>query len=154
MHRSRVWNFAIIATVTLVLSSCKAFNYLDRSRTMSMPCVTKHESWMKAAAEVFDQNGYTVIERSSEEGVIVAQDSISQVEYRYTMLVRTWRVQHMNDSVYVNVYSVSTRMDGSDVTQTWDKKWSGEQVKSWMRPILTSLESACGLGSPLTPTTR
>lgn len=154
MHRSRVRNFAIIATVTLVLSSCKAFNYLDRSRTMSMPCATKNETWMNAAAEIFDQNGYTVIERNNEEGVIIAQDSIDQVEYRYTMLVRTWRVQHMNDSVHVDVYSVSTRMDGSDVTQTWDKKWSGEQVKSWMRPILTSFESACGLGSPLTPTTR
>ncbi|MCX6139308.1 MAG: hypothetical protein NTX15_00485 [Candidatus Kapabacteria bacterium] len=154
MHRSRVSNVALIAIVTLVLTSCKAFNYLDRSRTMSMSCVTKNDSWMNAAAAIFDQNGYTVIERNNEEGVIVAQDSIDQVEYRYTMLVRTWRVQHQNDSVFVDVYSVSTRMDGSDVTQTWDKKWSGEQVKSWMRPILTSFESACGLGSPLTPTTR
>jgi hypothetical protein len=42
-------------------------------------------------------------------------------------------------------------MDGSDVTQTWDKRWSGEQVKSWMRPILTSIETACGVGSPLMP---
>jgi len=154
MHRSHVWNFALIAIVSLVLSSCKAFNYLDRSRTMSMACLTKNEPWMKATTSIFDQNGYTIIERNDAEGVIVAQDSISDVEYRYTGLVRTWRVQHTADSVFVDVYSVSTRMDGSDVTMTWDKKWSGEQVKSWMRPILTSIEAACGLGSPLTPTGR
>jgi hypothetical protein len=106
---------------------------------------------MNAVAGIFDQNGYSVVERDPAERVIVAQDSINQVEYRYTLLVRTWRVQHTGDSVHVDVFSVSTRMDGSDVTQTWDKRWSGEQVKSWMRPILTSLETTCGVGSPLMP---
>ncbi len=118
---------------------------------MSMPCSGDTTAWMKSVAGIFDQNGYTVVERDPAERVIIAQDSISQVEYRYTMLVRTWRVQHTGDSVHVDVYSVSTRMDGSDVTQTWDKRWSGEQVKAWMRPILTSLETTCGVGSPLMP---
>ncbi len=151
MHRTHVWIIAILTVGSLVLSSCNAFNYIDRKRTMSMACNTPQPLWVKNTAEVFDQNGYTVIEKNEEEGVIVAQDSIDQVEYRYTMLVRTWRVQHIKDSVFVDVYSVSTRMDGSDVTMTWDKRWSGEQVKSWMRPILTNLETVCGLGSPVLP---
>lgn len=154
MHRSHVWIMALIATFSVVLSSCNAFNYLDRKRTITMPCNLERVKWMNSTAATFDQNGYTVIERNDAEGVIVAQDSLEQVEYRYTLLVRTWRLQQTADSVYVDVYSVSSRLDGSDVTQTWDKRWSGEQVKSWMRPILTSLESSCGLGNPLAPAGR
>jgi hypothetical protein len=101
------------------------------------------------AASIFDQHGFTVVERNDNDGVIVAQDSLEELEYRYTALVRTWRIQHTGDSLYVDVYSVSTRLDGSDVTQTWDKKWSGETVKAWMRPILSSLESSCGGATPL-----
>lgn len=151
MHRFHVWLIAGIATVSLVLSSCSAFNYLDRKRTMTMVCTVPRAVWIETTSAVFDQNGYSIIEKNLGDGVIVAQDSINQVEYRYTQLVRTWRVQHTGDSVFVDVYSVATRLDGSDVTQTWDKRWSGEQVKSWMRPILGSLESTCGLGSPLAP---
>mgnify|MGYP001627148344 CR=1 FL=1 len=154
MRRLHVWFIAWVAMCSLVLSGCNAFNYLDRKRTMSMPCGGSRDSWMRNTESIFDQNGYTIVERDTAEGVLVAQDSINQVEYRYTMLVRTWRVQHSGDSVFVDVYSVSTRLDGSDVTQTWDKRWSGEQVKAWMRPILTSIETTCGMGSPLTPGAR
>ncbi len=154
MHRSHVRTIALVAAVSLVVSSCNVFNYMDRKRTMTIPCKGDRAAWMKSTENIFDQNGYTVVERDAGESVIVAQDTISQLEYRYTMLVRTWRVQHTGDSVLVDVYSVSTRLDGSDVTQTWDKRWSGEQVKAWMRPILTSIETACGMGSPLTPGAR
>jgi hypothetical protein len=56
--------------------------------------------------------------------------------------------------VVVMVQSVNTRLDDSEVAQTWDKRRGGELVKDWMRPVLTSLESACGLGSPLLPNPR
>jgi len=151
MQRTSGWIIVIAMAWSLLLSGCSVFNYMDRKRTMSMPCTGDTTAWMKSVAGIFDQHGYTVVDQNPAERVIVAQDSISQVEYRYTMLVRTWRVQHTGDSVHVDVYSVSTRMDGSDVTQTWDKRWSGEQVKAWMRPILTSLETSCGVGSPLMP---
>ncbi len=154
MHRTHVRTLALLAAVSLVLSSCTVFNYMDRKRTMVMACNTERRTWLTSTEKLFDQNGYTIVERDTNEMTIVAQDSINQVEYRYTMLVRTWRVQHTGDSVLVDVYSVSTRLDGSDVTQTWDKRWSGEQVKAWMRPILTQIETGCGLGSPLTPGAR
>lgn len=142
-----VRNGILLATLTLV--GCDAIHFMDRKRTMAMSCRRPTAQYLNTAATIFDQHGFTVVERNDNEGVIVAQDSIEELEYRYTALVRTWRVHHTGDSLFVDVYSVSTRLDGSDVTQTWDKKWSGETVKAWMRPILSSLESSCGGATPL-----
>ncbi len=142
-----VRNSILLATLTLV--GCDAIHFMDRKRTMAMSCRRPTAQYLNTAASIFDQHGFTVVERNDSEGVIVAQDSIEELEYRYTALVRTWRVHHTGDSLFVDVYSVSTRLDGSDVTQTWDKKWSGETVKAWMRPILSSLESSCGGATPL-----
>lgn len=100
---------------------------------------------------MFQENGYSVVELDTAAGMIMVQDSIDSVAWRYTGLVRTWKIEHLTDSLRVQVWSVSTRKDGSDVKQTWDKKWSDEIVKDWMRPVMTSLEAACGLGSPLQP---
>jgi len=144
---------AFVSTVVLlaavILIGCDAIHFMDRKRTIAMPCRRPTSQYLNTAASIFDQHGFTVVERNDNEGVIVAQDSIEELEYRYTALVRTWRIQHTGDSLFVDVYSVSTRLDGSDVTQTWDKKWSGETVKAWMRPILSSLESSCGGATPL-----
>ncbi len=139
----------IILLVTLTLVGCDAIHFMDRKRTMATSCRRPTAQYLNTAATIFDQHGFTVVERNDNEGVIVAQDSIQELEYRYTALVRTWRLHHTGDSLFVDVYSVSTRLDGSDVTQTWDKKWSGETVKAWMRPILSSLESSCGGATPL-----
>lgn len=139
----------IIVVATIALVGCDAIHFMDRKRTMAMSCKRPTAQFLTTASTIFDQHGYTVVERNETEGVIVAQDSIEELEYRYTALVRTWRIHHTGDSLFVDVYSVSTRLDGSDVTQTWDKKWAGESVKAWMRPILSSLESSCGGATPL-----
>jgi hypothetical protein len=81
----------------------------------------------------------------------MAQDTLTKVYYRYSSLVRTWRIRCVPDSVIINVESLSTRLDDSEVRQTWDKRWAGDDVREWMRPILNSLETACGLGNPLMP---
>jgi hypothetical protein len=52
------------------------------------------------------------------------------------------------------VQSINTRLDDSEVTQTWDKRRGDEIVKDWMRPILTLLESNCGLGTPVLPSKK
>jgi hypothetical protein len=130
---------------------CNAIHFMDRKRTMTLACRRDSQKWLAACENVLGQNGYAVVERDPESNVIVAQDTITDVEYRYTMLVRTFRVHHTGDSAFIDVYSVSTRLDGSDVTQTWDKKWSGEEVKSWMRPILSQIEASCGTATPLGP---
>ena len=106
---------------------------------------------MRSAANIFERNGYTIIERDDSAGMMMVEDHVDSVAWRFSALVRTWKVVRQQDSVTLEVWSVSTRKDGSDVKQTWDKKWSNEIVKEWMRPILTSLEGACGLGSPLAP---
>jgi len=107
--------------------------------------------YVSQAKEIFERNGYSTLVEDYDAGVLVVQDSVERIEWRYSALVRTWRIEHSKDSVFVDVWSVSTRLDGSDVRQTWDKRWSGEDVKEWMRPIMISLESACGLGNPLAP---
>lgn len=135
------------------LGGC-AYNYLAKPRPMVLHCPVERSEYMRTAANIFERNGYTVTMQRPEEGVIMVQDSITDVAWRYESLVRTWLIQHRTDSVVVEVWSVSTRKDGSDVKQTWDKRWSDEIVKEWMRPVLTSLESACGLGSPLRPSGR
>jgi hypothetical protein len=147
MRPALVSSVVLVAAVMLI--GCDAIHFMDRKRTIAIPCRRPTTQYLNNAASIFDQHGFTVVERNDNEGVIVAQDSLEELEYRYTALVRTWRIQHTGDSLYVDVYSVSTRLDGSDVTQTWDKKWSGETVKAWMRPILSSLESSCGGATPL-----
>ena len=134
----------------LFLSSC-VYNYLEKPRPITMKCTTEQGSFMRQAVSIFERNGYTILERNDEGGVLMVEDQVDSVGWRYEGLVRTWKIQRQKDSVIVEVWSVSTRKDGSDVKQTWDKKWGNEVVKEWMRPVLVSLEGACGLGSPLTP---
>lgn len=149
MCRCRLGYISFFIVTLVFTTGCDSVNFMDRKRTMSISCKRDVTKYLDAASSVFDQHGYTVIERNDKEGTLLAQDSVEQLEYRYTALVRTWRLHHTGDSLFVDVYSVSTRMDGSDVTQTWDRKWSGETVKSWMRPILSSLEANCGRITPL-----
>lgn len=139
----------VILGLSILLVGCDAFNFMDRKRTMTISCRRQTSDYLNTAASIFEQHGFTVVERNDTEGIIIAQDSLEELEYRYTALVRTWRLHHTGDSLLVDVYSVSTRLDGSDVTQTWDKKWSGESVKAWMRPVLSSLENSCGGATPL-----
>lgn len=142
----------LLVAVALLIGGC--YNYLERPRPMSMRCSTEKSKFIKAAAETFQNNGYALLEMDTASGRIMVQDTLDSVAYRYTALVRTWMIDHNDDSVTVQVWSVSTRKDGSDVKQTWDKKWSDDIVKDWMRPVMTSLEATCGLGSPLLPTAR
>lgn len=116
-----------------------------------MRCPVEQAEYMNSASNIFERNGYVVVDRNDETGVLMVQDTIPDVAWRFESLVRTWKIEHLTDTVRIQVWSVSTRKDGSDVVQTWDKQWSDEIVKEWMRPILTSLETACGLGSPLRP---
>lgn len=143
---------AILLFAVALLGGC--YNYLERPRPITMRCPTEKAKFIRAAIETFETNGYAIVDLDTAEGKIMVQDTADSVAWRYTALVRTWMIDHVGDSVVVQVWSVSTRKDGSDVKQTWDKKWSDEIVKDWMRPVLTSLESACGLGSPLEPRPR
>ena len=140
----------LVALAAVVLSSC-SYNYLAKPRPMVMYCPVEKGEYMASAENIFTRNGYKITDKNPVTGVLMVQDSVEDVAWRYDALVRTWRIQHMTDSVLIEVWSVSTRKDGSDVKQTWDKKWSDEIVKEWMRPVMVSLESACGLGSPLRP---
>lgn len=150
---SRVRTIVVLAIMagSLAMVGCDAIHFMDRKRTMKLACRRDSKKWITTCENVLGQNGYAVVDRDTEANVIIAQDTITDVEYRYTMLVRTFRVQHTGDSAFIDVYSVSTRLDGSDVTQTWDRKWAGEEVKSWMRPILSQLEASCGTATPLGP---
>jgi hypothetical protein len=137
--------------MAVVLLTTGCYNYLERPRPMYMRCPVERAEYMKAAEGIFSVNGYKIVEKDTAAGLLMVEHAVDSVAYRYTGLVRTWRIQHHPDSVEVQVWSVSTRKDGSDVKQTWDKRWSDEIVKDWMRPVMVALESACGLGSPLEP---
>lgn len=143
----------LLVAVAISVAGC-SYNYLEKPRPMVMHCPIERGEYLKTSVNIFERNGYTVVEQDPTQGIIIVQDSITPVAWRYESLVRTWRIQHRVDSVTIEVWSVSTRKDGSDVKQTWDKRWSNEVVKEWMRPVLTSLETACGLGSPLRPSSR
>lgn len=151
MQLKRFTLFVGILLLSCTMTGCRLFDYLDRPRPMSMLCKVDRAVFIRQAADMFDRNGYSILEQDTTAGYLLVQDSVEKVAYRYTALVRTWRVEKNGDSVTVNVSSLSTRMDGSDVLQTWDKRWSGDEVKEWMRPVLTSLETVCGLSTPLRP---
>ncbi|MBI2793124.1 MAG: hypothetical protein HYX66_00560 [Ignavibacteria bacterium] len=152
MHQFKfTWaNIATMAVGVVLFSAC-TYNYLEKPRPMYLKCKTERQSFMNQAAIIFERNGYSILERDDPAGTLMVEDHIDTVAWRYTDLVRTWKVQKIRDSVVVEVWSVSTRKDGSDVKQTWDRRWGNEVVKEWMRPVLISIESACGLGSPLAP---
>lgn len=137
-----------LVTLTFLVSAC---NYLDKPRPIVMRCSVEKKAYINQLREIFDRNGYAIISASPDSGTIVAQDSVEQVAYRFNGLTRTWDIRHMGDSAVIYVWSISYRTDGSDVKQTWDKRYSGEDVKEWMRPIMVSIENACGLGNPLQP---
>ncbi|GMV53746.1 MAG: hypothetical protein QY319_04630 [Candidatus Kapaibacterium sp.] len=142
---------SVFLVLVLGLLSAGCYNYLERPRPMYMRCPVEKNEYMRSAINIFENNGYKIIEADTASGILMVRDSITEVAYRYTALTRTWRIRHFTDSVEIQVWSVSSRMDGSDVTQTWDKKWGDEIVKDWMRPVMIALESTCGLGSPLAP---
>lgn len=137
-----------LLSVTFLLTAC---NYLDKPRPIVMRCTVERQTYVKHLIEIFDRNGYMIVSSNADSGTIVARDTVEQVAYRYRGLTRTWDVRHTGDSAIIYVWSVSYRMDGSDVRQTWDRRYSGEDVKEWMRPIMVALEAACGLGNPLAP---
>lgn len=141
----------MVLGVLLMLSLLTACNYLDKPRPIVMRCSVDRKAYVNQLIEIFGRNGYTIVSSNPDSGTVVARDSVEQVAYRYTGLTRTWEVRHTGDSAIIYVWSISYRMDGSDVKQTWDKRYSGEDVKEWMRPIMVSLENACGLGNPLAP---
>jgi hypothetical protein len=149
MHR-----FGQLILLVLVLSPLVGCDIMDRPRPITMRCTTERTKFIRTAADVFERNGYAVVDRDDDAGTLEARDSIRVVAHPYTFYVREWTVRHTGDSVVVMVQSVNTRLDDSEVAQTWDKRRGGELVKDWMRPVLTSLESACGLGSPLLPNPR
>lgn len=140
----------MILASAVLLGGCY-YNYMERPRPMKMRCTVDKDRYMNSAVNVFETNGYRIVERDDPNGILMVQDSVDKVAWRFESLTRTWKIQRVADSLIVEVWSVSTRKDGSDVKQTWDKQYSDEIVKEWMRPIMVSLESACGLGSPIAP---
>ena len=145
--------FGLSATI-LLIAGCSAARNLDRPRPIKFRCTTPPKQFVASAAEVFARNGYTVTVNSPESGRLEARDSVERVKYPYAALIRHWTVDHVGDSVVIHVESINTRLDDSEVKQTWDKRRGDELVKDWMRPILTSLESSCGLGTPVLPTRK
>ena len=140
----------MILASAVLLGGCY-YNYMERPRPMKMRCQVDKDRYMNSAVNVFETNGYRIVVRDDPNGILMVQDSVDKVAWRFESLTRTWKIQRVADSLIVEVWSVSTRKDGSDVKQTWDKQYSDEIVKEWMRPIMVSLESACGLGSPIAP---
>jgi hypothetical protein len=149
MFRLRSIAILLVASGTL-LTGCY-YNYMERPRPMKMRCQVPIDLYMNSAVNVFENNGYRIVDRDDTNFILMVQDSVDKVAWRYEALVRTWKVQRIADTLLVEVWSVSTRRDGSDVKQTWDKQYSDELVKEWMRPVMVSLESSCGLGSPIAP---
>ncbi len=141
----------LLLALCVVVCSTHCTGYLDKPRPIAIRCTSKPGPFLREAAQILDRHGYTVLESDTALGYIMAQDTLTSVYYRYSSLVRTWRIRCVPDSVIINVESLSTRLDDSEVRQTWDKRWAGEDVREWMRPILNSLETACGLGNPLMP---
>jgi hypothetical protein len=140
----------LIACVVVGFSSCN--NYLDKPRPIFVRCTGAKSIFLSDAKGIFERNGYTVQSVDTLTGKLIAFDSVESVRYRYSALVRTWTLSYVSaDTIRIDVESLSTRLDDSDVRQTWDKRWAGEDVREWMRPVLISLESSCGLGNPLTP---
>jgi hypothetical protein len=139
-------------TACLIVGFSSCSNYLDKPRPIFVRCTGAKAIFLRDAQGIFERNGYTVQSVDTVAGKLVAFDSVENVRYRYTSLVRTWTLSYVTrDSVRIDVESLSTRLDDSDVRQTWDKRWAGEDVREWMRPVLISLETSCGLGNPLTP---
>jgi len=143
------FRFLLVAAIVVVTTNCTG--YLDKPRPITLRCTGNPGRFLREAAEILDRNGFTVLESDTNAGYLMAQDTITNVYYRYQSLVRTWRIRRVQDSVIINVESLSTRLDDSEVRQTWDRRWAGEDVRDWMRPILNSLEAACGLTNPLMP---
>lgn len=139
----------LVCLVAATMVHCTG--YLDKPRPIAIRCTSKPGPFLREAAEILGRHGYTVLESDTTAGYLMAQDTLTKVYYRYSSLVRTWRIRCVPDSVIINVESLSTRLDDSEVRQTWDKRWAGDDVREWMRPILNSLETACGLGNPLMP---
>jgi hypothetical protein len=140
-----------LAACTLFAASC-SYNYLEKPRPMKMHCPGDADDFTVKAAAMFKRNGYKVVEEKPQEGYLLVQDTIDiELERGYSALIRTWRIDRMPDTVEINVWSLNVRKDGSDVKQTWDQRYGNDVVKDWMRPIMVSLESACGLGDPLKP---
>lgn len=141
----------LAGALTLGLDGCAAARNLDKPRPIRFRCTKTTETFITTAAEVFQRNGYAVTLRDIKGGRLEARDSVENVRYPYAALIREWTVLHANDTAVIHVRSVNTRLDDSEVAQTWDKRRGDEIVKDWMRPILTSLESTCGQSSPLSP---
>lgn len=138
----------LVATIAFGLTGC---NYWERERPIIMSCTTSKSSFVERTVEVFNRNGYVVTEADPQTGSVEARDTIERVEHGYSSLVRHWSVRHTGDSIVINVQSINTRKDDSEITQTWDKRWSSTEVKDWMRPVLIAIESNCGLVTPLRP---
>lgn len=151
---ARSISIGLSATVALLIAGCSAAHNLDRPRPIKFRCTTPSKQFIASATDVFERNGYTVTVNDPDAGRLEARDSVERVKYPYAALIRHWSVHHVGDSVVIHVESVNTRLDDSEVKQTWDKRRGDEIVKDWMRPILTSLESNCGLGTPVLPTKK
>ncbi|CAN5424493.1 hypothetical protein BH10BAC6_BH10BAC6_04530 [soil metagenome] len=144
----------ILAAITLSLLGigCSSYNHLSAPKTISMYCQTPRQAYIRQASEILARNGYSIVQSDTAAGFIEAIDTVdTKLVHSYKSLTRTWRINYRNDSVIVDLWSVSTREDDSDVKQTWGAKQNPERVTEWVRPIMTSLETACGLGNPLTP---
>lgn len=142
------------AAIVLLVAGCSAAHNLERPRPIKFRCTTPPKQFIASAADVFERNGYTVTVKDPEAGRLEARDSVERVKHPYAALIRHWSVDHVGDSVVIHVQSINTRLDDSEVTQTWDKRRGDEIVKDWMRPILTTLESNCGLGTPVLPSKK
>ncbi|MBU3742361.1 MAG: hypothetical protein FGM24_08770 [Candidatus Kapabacteria bacterium] len=147
----RIVILGLCLVAALVVGACQAARTIDRPRPIKIRCTTPSKQFIIMAADVLERNGYTVTVKDLEGARIEARDSVERIRYPYAALVREWVITHAHDTAEVHVRSINTRLDDSDVTQTWDKRRGDEIVKDWMRPVLTSLESACGLGTPVLP---
>ncbi len=153
-HPMTLRSVSILAALTLSIlgPGCTTYNHLSVPRPITMRCQTPRQAYIRQASEILARNGYSIVQSDTAAGFIEAIDTVDmKLVHSYKSLTRTWHIDYRNDSVIVNLWSVSTREDDSDVKQTWGAKQNPERVAEWVKPIMTSLETACGLGNPLTP---
>jgi len=150
--KNRLSLFIACAAVGSLIFGCSTYNHLSAPKPISMRCQTPRQAYIRQASEILARNGYSIVRSDTAAGFIEAIDTVDmKLVHSYKSLTRTWHIDYRNDSVIVNLWSVSTREDDSDVKQTWGAKQNPERVAEWVKPIMTSLETACGLRNPLAP---
>ena len=71
MQRLFMRIFLGLLPMTFLLSAC---NYLDKPRPIIMRCTTEKQAYIGQLVEIFNRNGYTIVNSSKDSGTVTAVD--------------------------------------------------------------------------------